>query len=73
MDNIFKTKHQQFIEQKEADVYADYQTLAADPDKSRIAIAEYLCRKYGYKHIASIYDVRHRVEKRMAKELTKQK
>lgn len=67
MDNIFKTKRQQYLEQKEADVYAEYMALAADPEKSRIAIAEYLCEKYGYKHIATIYSIRHRVEARLAK------
>lgn len=61
----FKTPYQQEKEQREAAIYAEYQALVSDPNKSKVEIAKYLCKKYHIATISTIYEIRKRVEKRL--------
>ena len=63
MDKTFKTKFQ--VEKERRAIYTEYQELVADPEKSKVAIAEYLCEKYHIASVSTIYDIRDRVEKRL--------
>ena len=65
METVFKTKFQQEREQRELAIYTEYQSLAAAPDNSKVAIAEYLCEKYHLATISTIYSIRKRVENRL--------
>lgn len=65
MDVTFKTPFQQEKEQRELAIYTEYQELVADPNKSKVAIAQYLCKKYHLATISTIYSIRKRVEKRL--------
>lgn len=65
MDKTFKTKFQVEKERRDLAIYTEYQELVADPEKSKVAIAEYLCEKYQIASVSTIYDIRDRVEKRL--------
>lgn len=65
MDKTFKTKFQVEKERRDLAIYTEYQELVADPEKSKVAIAEYLCKKYHIASVSTIYDIRDRVEKRL--------
>lgn len=65
MDKTFKTKFQVEKERRDLAIYTEYQELVADPEKSKVAIAEYLCEKYHIASLSTIYDIRDRVEKRL--------
>lgn len=61
----FKTPFQQEKEQRELAIYTEYQELASDPNKSKVVIAQHLCKKYHLATVSTIYAIRKRVEKRL--------
>lgn len=51
-------------QKRDADIYAEWTELAADPDKSRTAIAIYLMEKYGLFSRGTLYSIIRRMESR---------
>lgn len=66
MEKDFRTERQKRRERKEMELYMEYQTLASDPNKSKVVINQYLCEKYDIACASTIYAIRRRVEKRLA-------
>ncbi len=62
---VFKTKHQIEQEKRWLQIYNEYNALVADKKKSKVAINDYLCRKYGIVAASTIYTIRKRVEERI--------
>ncbi len=65
METLFKTPFQREKEQRELAIYTEYQELAADRNRSKVVIAQFLCEKYHLATISTIYAIRKRVEKRL--------
>ena len=62
----FKTEHQRKKEAKEDALYAEYVELTSDPAKSKMAINEYLMKKYDVYGVATLYNMVRRAKQRMS-------
>ena len=65
METVFKTKFQLEKENKELNLYSDYQEMVSVPGRSKVEIAKYLAEKYHLATISTVYSIRKRVEKRL--------
>lgn len=64
----FKTEHQRKKEAKEDALYAEYVELTSDPAKSKMAINEYLMKKYDVYGVATLYNMVRRAKQRMSRD-----
>ena len=62
-----KTPYKKKQEAKDMAVYREFTELASNPDNAISAINEYLMKKYGFSAPSTIWVIRKRVEKRLAK------
>lgn len=62
----FKTEHQRKKEAREDALYAEYVELTSDPAKSKMAINEYLMKKYDVYGVATLYNMVRRAKQRMS-------
>lgn len=62
----FKTEHQRKKEAKEDALYAEYVELTSDSAKSKMAINEYLMKKYDVYGVATLYNMVRRAKQRMS-------
>ena len=61
----FRTELRKEKEQKELEIYTEYQQLVSVPGNSKVEVSKHLCRKYKISTISTIYALRKRVEKRL--------
>lgn len=64
-----KTPTQKKREAKDMVIYGEFKELSANPDNAISAINEYLMKKYRLKSASTIWQIRKRVEARLAKNI----
>lgn len=62
----FKTEHQRKREERENAIYAEYMALTADQNKSKMAINEYLMKKYEIYGASTLYAIVRRAKERLS-------
>lgn len=62
---VFKTQLQQEREQRDLDIFNEYNSLMKVEGQSKTLVTEHLMKKYGIHSPATIYVIRQRVEKRL--------
>ena len=66
MTKIFKTDFQLEREKRDKAIYDEYNQLMAVQGQSRTRVNEHLMKKYGIHSVATIYQIRSRVEKSLS-------
>ncbi len=63
---VFKTPYQEEREAKDLAIYNDYNELMKVPGQSATRVTAHLMEKYGIHSASTIYEIRKRVENRLA-------
>lgn len=63
---VFKTPYQEEREAKDLAIYNDYNELMKVPGQSATRVTAHIMEKYGVHSASTIYEIRKRVESRIA-------
>lgn len=67
---VFKTQLQQEREQRDLDIFNEYNSLMQIEGQSRTLVTEHLMKKYNIHSAGTIYVIRKRVEDKLNEETT---
>lgn len=65
---VFKTPYRLEKERKELEIYNEYNALMSVAGQSKTGVTDFLMQKHGIHSAATIYEIRKRVEARIAQE-----
>lgn len=65
---VFKTPYRLEKEAKELEIYNEYNALMSVAGQSKTGVTDFLMRKHGIHSASTIYELRKRVEARIAQE-----
>ena len=68
MEQLFKTQLQQEREQRDLDIFNEYNSLMKVEGQSKTLVTEHLMKKYNIHSAGTIYIIRKRVEEKLNEE-----